>query len=572
VSRPRPCARCGIRPIAYTGRECCYVCVPRRRNSILRCQLCGSDGDYYTAGRCRRCHRSADLRDSCRDCLAWGVTRRRDWRCEGCHGWHRRFGLGEPCPSCHRLVVLNARGFCRLCTRQATRTREPHQSVDVVEANRDGQQLFLADLFRAKRPEEPTKATARHGWPLHYPVPHRQLILFEAQRDLLAGRKDRLPLAPLPDLMQALEQVTHDHAAKHGWTPAYVDTTRHSLQILLALQDTPGAPISYTEAQLLSQLPSRSVQPIVEILDRVGMLSDDRPAPLENIYAEQTAGLPEPMASELRTWFLVLRDGSTVAPRSQPRTHATVRNYLAAVAPVLHRWHADGHTSLREITRDDLLAALPTHGHLRRQTISALRSLFRLLKARRIVFLNPTARLSAGPVVTNQPLPMNLEILREAVHSSQPDRAALATLLAFHAPRVQDLRRLQLIDVVDGRLTLPTHSVLLAAPVKDRLRAWLDERGRRWPNTINPHLFVNRYTAVREGPVSRAWTLSALGLPANELRNDRILHEAIATEGDIRRLCDLFGISVNTALRYLHSPEQPADPEPERSSANRRHL
>lgn len=441
-----------------------------------------------------------------------------------------------------------------------------------MEANRDGQQLFLADLFRAKRPEEPTQATARQGWPLHYPVPHRQLVLFEAHRDLLAGRKDRLPPAPLPDLMRALEQVVHDHAAKHGWTPAYCDTTRHSLQILLALQDTPGAPISYTEAQLLSQLPSRSVQPVVEILDSVGMFTDDRAAPLENIYAEQTAGLPEPMATELRTWFLVLRDGSTVAPRSRPRTHATVRGYLAAVAPVLHRWHAEGHTSLREITREELLAALPTHGHLRRQTISALRSLFRLLKARRIVFLNPTARLSPGPVVTNQPLPMNLETLRDAVHSSQPDRAALATLLAFHAPRVQDLRHLQLNDVVDGRLRLPTHTVLLAAPVKDRLRGWLDERSRRWPHTTNPHLFVNRYTAVREGPVSRAWTLSALGLPAKDLRNDRILHEAIATEGDIRRLCDLFGISVNTALRYVHSPEQPADPEPKRSSTNRRHL
>lgn len=38
---------------------------------------------------------------------------------------------------------------------------------------------------------------------------------------------------------------------------------------------------------------------------------------------------------------------------------------------------------------------------------------------------------------------------------------------------------------------------------------------------------------------------------AQRIREDRILHEAIATHGDVCRLCDLFGISVATAQRYV---------------------
>ena len=41
------------------------------------------------------------------------------------------------------------------------------------------------------------------------------------------------------------------------------------------------------------------------------------------------------------------------------------------------------------------------------------------------------------------------------------------------------------------------------------------------------------------------------------LREDRILHEIHATGGDVRRLCDLFGLSVEGATRYLATIEHP---------------
>jgi hypothetical protein len=40
------------------------------------------------------------------------------------------------------------------------------------------------------------------------------------------------------------------------------------------------------------------------------------------------------------------------------------------------------------------------------------------------------------------------------------------------------------------------------------------------------------------------------------MREDRILREALATEADVRRLCDLFGITVGAAVRYAHTTGQ----------------
>ena len=79
---------------------------------------------------------------------------------------------------------------------------------------------------------------------------------------------------------------------------------------------------------------------------------------------------------------------------------------------------------------------------------------------------------------------------------------------------------------------------------------WLGDRARRWPATVNPHLFINWYTAVRESPVSRPWITHALGISPQAIREDRIPDGALATSGDVRRLCDLSGLAVGGAERY----------------------
>ena len=555
MTRPRPCAGCGVNPVAYAGREFCYDCVPRTWKKPPRCKLCGSTEDYYTAGRCRRCHRSAPLAESCLDCLAWGVTRHNGWLCEGCLAWRKRRKEVRECASCSRVITVNARGYCRLCTRQAALTRLPHRSINVAEACRHGWQLFFADMFRQKRPEPEPHRQWQLPWPGRYPVLYRQLVLFSAERDLAAGRRAGFPAPPLPGLADALEETLADHAARHGWSRQLQAVTRSALRVLLATQDTPGAPIPATDVAALTQLAFNNVRAVTEILAAAGMLHEDRESALDVWFTRRASGLPEPMAAEFRSWFEAVRDGSRIPPRLRPRSAATIRVHVARAAPILHTWASEGRQSLREIIRQDIFDALPAQANQHRQALTALRSLFRLLKGRRVIFADPAARLRHDRLHNGQPLPLNLDTVREAIHSSEPARAALAALVAFHALRSGQLTNLKLTDVRDGRLHLDGRVIPLAGPVRERLATWLDERARRWPVTINPYLFINWYTAVRESPVSSPWITHTLGLSAQAVREDRILHEALATGGDVRRLCDLFGLSVGGAERYARPAE-----------------
>ena len=100
--------------------------------------------------------------------------------------------------------------------------------------------------------------------------------------------------------------------------------------------------------------------------------------------------------------------------------------------------------------------------------------------------------------------------------------------------------------------------MLLASLARRRLSAWLDHRAARWPVTRNPHLFINTYTAVRGAAVSCSYVRETVGMAVQPIREDRILHEALATGGDVRRLCDLFGL-----------PKQPnATPPPSATPAS----
>ena len=499
----------------------------------------------------------APLVDSCRDCLAWGVTRHETWWCQACRGWQRRPGTttGE-CPSCRREVVLNQRGFCRLCSRQATtlnNLRPVHAVIDVIAANRWGQQLFFADMILKKRGKHPgarpTPARRRERWPVCFPVEHEQLTLFAWSRDLTNETVRRLE-PPVPALAAAMAQAVSDHGERHGWSRAQRDGTWRGIKVLLAIQATPGGRISVTEANVLLEVDNATVHPVLEVLDSVGMLHDDRDPPLQGWFDRHTAELPAPMRHELTVWFHALRDGSSTPPRMRPRNIETVRSTVASVLPIAKGWAVDGHESLREITRDHVTEALTTAKHPSK-TLSALRSLFRYLKATKATFVNPTTRLRGEPANPTQPLPIELAPVRAALTGGDPAQAALAALIAFHALTNAQVRHLLLTDIRDGRLHLERNTIVIAGPVSERVNAWLAERARRWPNTANPHLFISARTAVRTTPVSAPWVIDTLGVLPSTIRQDRILHEAIATGGDVRRLCDLFGISVMTAQRYV---------------------
>jgi hypothetical protein len=291
------------------------------------------------------------------------------------------------------------------------------------------------------------------------------------------------------------------------------------------------------------------------------MLNDDRTPPIVRWFGVQIANLPEAMRHELGVWFAVMRAGSSIAPRMRPRAEATIGSQLRFVLPALRQW-ASAHTSLREIGRDDVLAVLPPSGRPRSCMLQGLRSIFRVLKARKLVFVNPTARISAPTTERPVPPPVDLAALRAALDSDNPATA----LLAFHAVRIWQLTQIRLADLRDGRLHLDERVVLLAEPVRQRLAAYLDWRQLTWPGSINPYLLVHVRNAGTVAHVTPWWIRHQLSMPGQRIRQDRILDEAHATGGDVRALCDLFGLSVAGAYRYtaavdhIVEPPSPQDP------------
>jgi len=380
------------------------------------------------------------------------------------------------------------------------------------------------------------------------PVTHRQLVLLEVPIDMEAGLRLGFPPPPDPTLAAALRVVVWDHAERHGWSRAVKERVWRGVRIMLGIQHTPGAPIRASDIALLGPV-RHSVTGVTAVLREAGMLEDDSVPAIVRWFPIFTAELPEPMRAELAVWFDVRRNGSRVAPRSRPRDDRTVSSQLRFAMPVLRAWAAT-HVSLREISREDVLAVLPRAGTPRESMLQGLRSIFRVLKARRLVFINPTTHLSAphgdGPV----PRAVDLDALVAVLDGDDLAAAAVAALLAFHGVRLYQLCHARLTDVRDGRFYVGEQVILLAPAVRVRLDSWLTERARRWPHTANPHLFINYKSAYTTAAVTPWWFRRRLGMSGQAIRMDRILDEAHATSGDVRRLCDLFGLTPSTANQY----------------------
>lgn len=556
---PRPCAACGERRRAHATTDYCYICMPGGPFAPPPCRRCGSAEDYFTAGLCVRCHLFAPQRvDSCRHCLAWGATRHDKWLCGGCRGGDVKRRPGT-CASCARTVPVNHRSICRLCWRNASGARGPRGAFDPITPNRNGQQLFFAGMAKAGARRRPVATPGRRQLlVLPRPVDHRQLVLFAVEPDLSCGMH-RLPAPKAPELAAVLEAFARNYALEvEGMEPRHVYRVTTGIRALLGLQDTPGAPITVTEVRRLRQL-GLHVRPVTVVLAAAGWLEDDSRPAIEGWFEAQISSLPGPMSSELRVWFQVMSSGSTSTPRRLPRSETTIRLYLRWALPILVAWAAAGHESLREISRQDVLDALGPEGRPRSQAARGLRSIFTVLKANKLVFANPLARMRTWVPTGKDPLPAERLAMREALCSLDPARAAVAALAAFHGLRSGDIRHLKLTDLRDGQLFLGQRVVPLAEPALARLDAYLEFRTARWPFSTNGYLFVSQRTARRRDPVSPRWLFLTIGTPGGieALRQDRILDEARASGGDTRLLCDLFGLSVNAATRYSLTVDHP---------------
>jgi hypothetical protein len=229
---------------------------------------------------------------------------------------------------------------------------------------------------------------------------------------------------------------------------------------------------------------------------------------------------------------------------------------LNRVHPLLLAW-AGQYIHLREVTTADIIAATePLHGSLRRQTLTALRSLFGHCKKTGTIFRDPTRGVRDGqrPLVLIQPLqPADID---QATSAAVTPAARLAVALAaVHAARPRTIRELHLGDADLGsrRLVIAGTPRPLDDLTRHLLLAWLAHRGRRWPGTANPHLIINQQTAMTTRAVSENWlAASCRGLTATleRLRADRQLEEALTCGADPLHLAAVFGTSDGTAIKY----------------------
>lgn len=558
--RPRLCQECGIKPKALRGKPHCFDCMPGGPFTPPPCARCGSVGDHFSGGLCNRCHNYGAQRvDSCLDCHAWGATRTHTWLCTPCVNWRTKYPVGS-CRTCHRSLAVGSHGVCRLCRRQAVLARR--FPLDVVAANSDGQQLFFAAMHKKTtvalggRPPRTPPPRRRLPWPLR-PVGHRQLVLFRMPYRLVPGSWSMPPTRDAV-LADAINDHLDDYAQRHHWRRELTSLVRSGLGLLLGLQDTPGAAITTTEAAVLSQV-RLPVRLVLEVLAEVAMHDDDRVPAVDAWFERQLVGLPEPMVSELRIWFDVMRNGSASSPRRRARSPTTIRLYAAHTFPAMRSWAGAGHDSLREVAAGDIVKVLPEQGTRRKLCGQGLRSIFGILKSRKVIFVNPAARLRTHGSDDLVLAWSELDNIRAALDSADPARAVVAALVAFHGLRTGQLAGLKLSDLRDGHLYIDGRVIPLAAPVRQRIATYLDLRAERWPHTENAHLFIHFRTAARLDPVGIRWLKLTLDVPGSvrALRQDRILDEAVATDGDTRRLCDLFGIGINAASRYTDAIGHP---------------
>lgn len=576
LSPPLPCTACGVKPAAWlTPRiDFCYDCIPGGPFTPPACSKCGSD-EYYSQGLCAHCHPgSPGFIGSCRDCLAWGVYRQRNWRCWKCRWWFTHYPQGE-CVSCHREVTIGEQGYCRLCLETARYHQRPGEPLDLGAARKYGQQLFLASMNDSRRPAElhlPMAMSIREALRvINTPPPisaSYQPVLFHIDPDPehLRQRSNEIWLR---DITSRTDHFLYARAREYAWSKRQTNQVRRTLKVLQLV--FPGANLRFRASDILAMRnydDGSNIRSTIEILEDAGLLIDDRVPSFAKLFERKTHALPEPMRSQLELWRDIMVDGSKTPPRRQPRDTMTVKGQMYGILPAITRWVDDGRTSRAGISTEDILVVLPGDPSPRHTMLLGFRSLFTILRGRKQVFIDPTKAIPLRGPRRNLPLPMEPMAIRDALTNPDPAIALAVSLVAFHALMTSQVQHIKVTDIIDGRLRMPDGRFIpLARPVLVRLAASLDHRAKRWPETKNPYLLVTTQTAPRLSPPSRNFPWKKAGVTAQALRTDRILYEVEQTGGDVRRICDLFGIAIETALRYSATILEPARPdEPTRAS------
>ncbi len=546
----KTCASCGEqRPMRGPT---CRRCLVRARSSGGTCAHCGRLVARLWGDRCARCAKSHWVTATCASCLGWS-TSVEVGRCRGCREFERYNSTYAQCRSCKRQLRVNCFGRCRLCT--VTR-RQLHAAGDPDWAEepgtRGGIQLFFGDLYapQGRRAltaarEQASSARQTYGLGPGGVVQPRLFAPLDPRHPSLAGLSATLP----SDLASAVARF----GDARGWrTSTTVAVTR---AMVLLVDQGSGSLSESVKAELRRlRLPVSRVR---EFLVDLGALSTDERSDAGWID-QQIGGLPIKFRAEVLIWMEVLEGRER---GSRPRNHVTVRHYVEASVPVLANW-SDTYASLREVTTDDVAAAVATlQGSRRVMMAIALRSLFKALKARRLIFVDPARSLGVGRFPKTPVLGLDAVTRFSLLDKVERTDHRLVILLAgVHALSRADLCGLRLDDVdLDAKTIIVREQRRPLDPVvAEHLLDWLRVRRQRWPRTANPYLLVSTTSAFGIRPVSKGYftgVFADLPTTAAGLRADRLLAEATESGGDLLRLVHMFGLSPDAAMRYCAGSE-----------------
>jgi integrase len=501
---------------------------------------------------------------SCPDCLSWGSSYGLRSYCRACYDFTRRYHRGE-CAGCARVIAVK-KGHCRLCWLQAGIAAAGRRRITPADFRPGSdQQLSFAGMNRighagpasalvagTPAPGRPQPAAPDAGTQLQLRIPGESRH-FDARHWVASNITG-----------EALQQARHiaaELAGTRGWNSRIITETGRALAVVLA-DHIPGDMIAWSGLSPALHSRDLSVTRAAEVLELAGLLRDDRIGSFTSLMQARLAVLPAPMAAGVGHW---LRTRSEGGPRSRPRNEDTVRMNLNRVHPLLLEWGAH-YSHLREITTTDVITATDRlSGSLRRQTLTALRSLFRHARTAGTIFADPARGIHDGqrPLILLQPL-QPADIAQATAAAITPAARLTLALAAVHAARPGVIRELHLADIDLGnrRLVITGQARPLDDLTRHLLLAWLQHRRHRWPGTANPHLIINQQTAMTTRAVSENWlTETCRGLTATleRLRADRQLEEALTCGADPLHLAAVFGIGDTTAIRYATIARQLLD-------------
>jgi hypothetical protein len=550
---PRPCPSCPA-GVCEVHRKRCYRCLHPGR-PVPACSCCGS-GEYHVSGYCRACHPRLDIPESCRSCLGWTARRLRGM-CNPCYQFASRHEAGA-CRGCARTVPVREDGLCRLCLIQAGSLHGP-VPAQLPAGGIRWHQLFFADAIRRPAAGCPQPEPAPTAWSR---PKNTQLRLCDPPRDMSRVRlRDHEPADP-PFAAYLLSELNR-HASLRGW-PAWQRDRVLWIVGRLAAVHAGGELIKASTVASAGSAGGHGAGQAIAFLAGLGLLDDDRPDVLGTWINARLAAVSPGIRAEAQAWIDVLRHGG---PRARPKADATIRAKTGYIAAFLGDVSAR-HASLREVTSQEIARWLAGRRAAFYEA-GAIRSLFKTLAARRLIFADPARTLHTGQKLASQPVPLP-ETLARAIGTAAGTDPALrmaVALIGIHGMYPKQARELPLeaVDLRQGRLIHGELNRPLDSYTRQAAASYLAYRRQRWPVTTSPYLLASSKTAYTGQPVTSGWMhklLQALPVTAQQLREDRLLEEAAHCGGDPMHLAAVFGIGPQASLRYTKAATGDPAPDP----------